>query len=104
MKAPRHTSKTMTVLAAIADNSAKGISGAEIMAQCGLWSGTAYPILLRILEAGWVSAEWEMGDPSMLGRPLKRLYRICGLGQSELQAYRRSAEKDLRTIEAKWAT
>lgn len=95
MGAPRHTAKTVLVLGIIAEHSGRGISGSEIMKLTGLWSGTAYPILLRIADAGWVTAAWEEGDPSELGRPLKRVYRITGAGQAQLREHRKRSTETL---------
>lgn len=60
------------------------------MRHSGFWSGTTYPILLRILDAGWVRAEWETGDPQELGRPLMRQYSIEAPGVSALMKWQES--------------
>lgn len=56
------------------------ISGAEVGRATDLASGTLYPILMRLEEAGWVESRWEAGDPHELGRPRRRLYQITGVG------------------------
>jgi len=60
-----------------------GISGAEIGRTTSLASGTLYPILFRLEEAGWVESHWETEDPHELGRPRRRFYNITGLGAGE---------------------
>lgn len=62
-----------------------GISGAEIGRMTNLASGTLYPILMRLEEAGWAESRWEVGDPHRLGRPRRRLYRITGVGIGKAQ-------------------
>ena len=57
-------------------------SGAEIARSTKLPSGTLYPILLRIEEAGWAESHWEAGDPRDLGRPRRRFYKVTGIGAS----------------------
>jgi PadR family transcriptional regulator PadR len=56
-------------------------SGAEIGRQVDLGSGTLYPLLQRLENAGWLKSEWENVDPSEAGRPRRRLYKLTGRGQ-----------------------
>jgi PadR family transcriptional regulator, regulatory protein PadR len=88
---PRITTQTLKVLAALMSRTEEEISGAEIGRTTKLASGTLYPILLRLEEAGWVSSRWEVGDPHQLGRPRRRLYQIEGVGLRKA----RSAFRDL---------
>lgn len=88
---PRLTSQTLKVLAALLSQSQTrtGTSGAEIARSTKLPSGTLYPILMRLEDAGWVESCWETGDPRQLGRPRRRLYQITGFGvKKTLSAYR----------------
>jgi PadR family transcriptional regulator PadR len=57
-------------------------SGADIARQTGLGSGTLYPLLQRLENAGWLKSEWEKVDPSEAGRPKRRHYKLTGLGQT----------------------
>jgi len=45
-----------------------------------LGEGQLYPILHRLEEHGWVSAEWEMQE----GKPPKRVYTLTEEGTKEL--------------------
>jgi len=54
--------------------------GLELGAAAGLKSGTIYPLLARLEKAGWLESEWEDVDPSVVGRPRRRLYRLTGHG------------------------
>jgi DNA-binding PadR family transcriptional regulator len=84
---PRLTTQTIKVLGAFMSCTQEiGASGAEISRQTELASGTLYPILFRLEEAGWLESEWEEGDPSALGRPRRRLYQITGLGAKKTKA------------------
>lgn len=56
------------------------ISGADIARATGLASGTLYPILFRIEEAGWLTSKWEDVDPRDVKRPRRRLYEMTSLG------------------------
>jgi len=57
-------------------------SGAEIGRQVDLGSGTLYPLLQRLENAGWLKSQWEKVDPSEAGRPRRRLYKLTGRGQT----------------------
>jgi PadR family transcriptional regulator PadR len=50
--------------------------GLELMRATGLASGTLYPILHRLQDAGWLVAQWEDVDPAAVGRPARRFYRL----------------------------
>jgi DNA-binding PadR family transcriptional regulator len=71
-------------------------SGAEIGRATDLASGTLYPILFRLEEAGWLVSRWEAGDPSELGRPRRRLYRVTGIGARRAKSAFRDILKPLK--------
>ncbi len=79
----RITGPMLKVIGQILAAPDSGISGAEIFKLTDVASGTLYPILFRLEKAGWVSSEWEEGDPSELGRPRKRIYRLTATGARE---------------------
>ena len=58
-------------------------SGAEMSRASGVGSGTLYPMLARLEQAGWLESRWEDVDPSQAGRPRRRLYTLTGLGQTK---------------------
>jgi len=72
--------QTLRVLEAFLENPTDPLSGAEVHQRCGLASGTLYPILLRLEAAGWFVSRWESIDPSVAGRPRRRLYRLTQTG------------------------
>jgi PadR family transcriptional regulator, regulatory protein PadR len=82
---PRLSVQTLKVLAALSGAKTE-LSGSEIARSTKLASGTLYPILLRLEQAGWVDSRWEEGDPHELGRPRRRFYAITGLGARNAQA------------------
>ena len=92
-KQPQNDLQTMKVLGAFASPRDEGLSGAEIARSTGLQSGTLYPILFRLEQAGWLESEWEEGEASYLGRPKRRLYRITAVGVKSAQgAHRQVAD------------
>jgi DNA-binding MarR family transcriptional regulator len=76
----RMSLQTLQVLEAFLDNPAEQLSGADVHQRCGIASGTLYPILLRLETAGWFVSQWESVDPSAVGRPRRRLYRLTSTG------------------------
>ena len=75
-----------TVLAALLEEPEADRSGLELMAATGLPSGTIYPILRRLQDAGWVTAHWERIDPVAAGRPARRYYRLTADGVQQARA------------------
>lgn len=86
INSPRLTGPTLKIISALMDANVGGASGADLTKSTGVASGTLYPILFRLEKAGWFESEWEKGDPSKLGRPRKRLYRITPLGARNAKA------------------
>jgi PadR family transcriptional regulator, regulatory protein PadR len=73
----------LRVLRLLLEQPLEGKSGAEISREVKVGSGTLYPLLARWETAGWVTSEWEDVDPSEVGRPRRRFYRITALGQTK---------------------
>ena len=72
----RVTAAVSKVLAAFLEDPAVDRYGLDLMRASGHPSGTLYPILLRLQNAGWVEAYWEGIDPVQAGRPARRYYRL----------------------------
>ena len=88
------SSQTLKVLGALCSSPRDELSGADIARLTNLHSGTLYPILLRLERAEWLRSRWESGDPSELGRPRRRFYRVTALGAKRT----REALRELRPI------
>jgi len=80
---PRITGPVLKVVGHLINAESEGISGAEISRSASIPSGTLYPILFRLERARWLESEWEEGNPSEMGRPRKRLYRLTSVGRQE---------------------
>jgi len=76
----RMSLQTLRVLEAFLENPTDELAGADVQKRGGLASGTLYPILLRLESAGWFVSRWEAVDPSSVGRPRRRLYRLTATG------------------------
>ena len=80
MPSLRMTTQTLTVLGTIVSEPDAEWYGLELCKRAGLNPGTIYPILARLLKAGWLDRHWEDIDPKVEGRPRRRLYRLTGVG------------------------
>jgi len=94
VSSPRMTGPTLTVLGEFLHRPTDQISGIEISRSTGLASGTLYPILFRLEEAGWVESVWEDVGPTQVKRPRRRLYRMTGVGEA-------SAHESVRDVFSK---
>ena len=84
MPAPvRLTSSTALVLAAVA----RGVRhGFDILEATELKSGTVYPILRRLEDAGLLRSRWEpVRDARDAGRPPRRVAELTGAGADALR-------------------
>lgn len=82
MTAVRFTVPVLKVLQVfLATGGAQPLYGLELTEKTGLKSGTLYPVLARLEEAGWVTSAWEESDPRAVGRPRRRYYELTGQGQ-----------------------
>jgi PadR family transcriptional regulator PadR len=85
---PRMSFQSMKVLSSFLTEPAREWSGADLIAEGGVPSGTLYPLLYRFEEAGWLAGRWEKGDPREMGRPLRKLYRMTGRGLAKVAEVR----------------
>jgi DNA-binding PadR family transcriptional regulator len=74
--------------------------GYDLLRQTGLASGTLYPLLMRLHEAGYLEARWE--EPVMPARAPRHSYRLTASGaafgrallaESKMHSARRLREK-----------
>lgn len=66
------------LLAALAEQPAQWRHGYDLLKATGLQSGTLYPLLMRMSDAGLLCAQWMA--PSQPGRPPRHAYRLTGAG------------------------
>jgi len=80
------TSQMLRLLRVLVDDPLTPRYGLELSREAGLKSGTIYPSLTRLETARWVESEWEDIDPSVAGRPRRRLYRLTAAGEQAARA------------------
>lgn len=76
----RVTGQTLKVLSLFLERHPEALSGADIINEKRILSGTLYPLLDRLSSAGVLKSEWEKIDPTVEGRPRKRLYKLTANG------------------------
>ncbi|GLY05081.1 MULTISPECIES: PadR family transcriptional regulator [Actinoplanes] len=93
----RVTAAVIKVLVAFLEDPDADRYGLDLMRASGHPSGTLYPILLRLQNAGWVDAVWEEIDPVAAGRPARRYYRLTPDGlvaaRAEIAALRQQLDR-----------
>src|SRR5258708_7756693 len=82
----RMTVQTQLVLQALLRAPGRDLYGLELADETGLLPGTAYPILARLENEGWVSSRWEDIDPAAEKRPARRYYRLTAAGTAQAGA------------------
>jgi DNA-binding MarR family transcriptional regulator len=80
----RMTTPTQLVLRALLEDLQGRHYGLQLCARTGLLSGTVYPILMRLEQAGWVTSSWEDPDEhAKSGHPRRRYYWITEDGAEQ---------------------
>jgi DNA-binding PadR family transcriptional regulator len=72
------TPKMARVLKIFLEDPGQPRYGFELMKLTGLASGSLYPMLARLEEAGWLAKGKEDIDPHAAGRPPRMHYTIVG--------------------------
>ena len=80
------TVQTLFILQALQRDPGRELYGLELSEETGLLPGTAYPILLRLENEGWVTSRWEDIDPHAEKRPARRYYRLTAGGAVQASA------------------
>ena len=83
---PRLTQQSLRVLYVFLSDPTADLAGSNLFEETQLASGTLYPILMRLEEAGWLKSQWEKINPTGAGRPRRRLYRLTAVGHARASA------------------
>lgn len=74
----RCSEQTSALLGALLEAPGSWHYGYELSKETGLKSGTLYPLLMRLHDAGWLEAQWEPAREG--GRPPRHVYRLTRQG------------------------
>jgi PadR family transcriptional regulator PadR len=92
---PRTTMNLLKVLCVLLEDPTASHYGTEIGKSARLSGGSLYPLLLRLEQAGVLESNWENVDPSEVGRPRRRLYRLTGEGAKYARQTLQEAQQSL---------
>jgi len=83
-----YLSYTMALILQVLDNGYR--YGFEVMTVTGLASGTVYPALRRLEDAGLVISKWESQKIAQVEqRPARKYYEVTKAGREELAEARK---------------
>jgi PadR family transcriptional regulator, regulatory protein PadR len=82
----RLSNQGLKVLHLLLSKPSEALSGADMARETGIGSGTLYPLLARLEEAGWLTSEWEVIDPHQAARPRRRFYKLTAYGASNARS------------------
>jgi DNA-binding PadR family transcriptional regulator len=71
------TEQSLSLIHALLNRGTDWSYGYDLAQQCGLKSGTLYPMLARFAERGWLDHEWRLED----GEKPRHMYRLTPLGR-----------------------
>ncbi|MEU7889856.1 PadR family transcriptional regulator [Microbispora bryophytorum] len=81
MSGPRMTMPTQALLRWALSAPTREWYGLQMCEATGLASGTVYPIIARLEQAGWLESRWEEPEEyASEGRPRRRYYRLTSDG------------------------
>jgi PadR family transcriptional regulator, regulatory protein PadR len=89
----RHTGSLAAVAIVLMTDTDDRHWGYELSKKSDLRSGVLYPILARMLSAGWLTDGWEDPVTVASGRPPRRYYQLTDRGRIELGAVVSEARK-----------
>ncbi|WP_028933542.1 PadR family transcriptional regulator [Pseudonocardia spinosispora] len=87
----RQSKQLVAVAISLMRDPNRHVYGYELGKESGVRSGVLYPMLTRLLEAGWLSDGWE-DQREVHGRPPRRYYELTDAGRMELGAVIARAE------------
>ena len=84
------------VAAALLKDSTNPHWGYELSKTSGVPLGVLYPVLSRMLNAGWLTDGWEDPAAAKGARPPRRYYRVTSEGEQALSEVLAEARTDTR--------
>jgi PadR family transcriptional regulator PadR len=99
----RLTHALVQVVVALANSPFDRHWGYELSKQARVRSGVLYPILQRMLDAGWLEDGWEDRSEIDTNRPPRRYYRLTDEGRHAIGGVVERARSDPRFVVFPWA-
>lgn len=90
-RSPNASPQTQAVLQALAHSHPTWTHGYDLSKATDLKSGTLYPILRRLHDAGLLDARWE--ESPIAGRPPRHIYQLTAKGLAVAREKDRPAQR-----------
>lgn len=107
-RGPRMTMQTQMVLRQALLEPGREWYGLEMVQATELPTGTVYPIITRLEQAGWITSRWEEPDEQRradaLGRPRRRYYQLTREGAENARLALAKAHANRATVPRPWST
>ncbi|RKT34508.1 PadR family transcriptional regulator [Roseovarius halotolerans] len=94
----RISGRPLEILLFLSNFPQESFAGYSLSKSLGISSGTLYPLLVKLEEAGLLDSQWEDGDPQELGRPRRRYYKVNGQGIAALNEKMRSIHPQFEPV------
>ena len=82
-KTLRLTRPMEAILRVFLDDPASSRYGLELSTLTGVKPSALYPVLARLEVTGWLTSDWQLGDPDRRDAPRRRRYRITPSGMEK---------------------
>ena len=92
----RMTHAVVQVALALSDDAVGRHWGYDLSKRARVRSGVLYPILQRMLDAGWLEDGWEDRSEVDGKRPSRRYYRLTDEGRQAIGGLLEQASEDVR--------
>lgn len=104
MSVPRKRShQTKLIFQVLLDAPDDEAYGLEVVRASGVGAGTAYAVLRRLEDEGFLDGRWEQISPEDEGRPPRRYYRLTGEGRHVAKRETAQHHDALRLLVPGWA-
>ena len=98
---PKMTPQVQTVLKAFLEDPDTEHFGLDLIAATGMLSGTVYPILARLEDAGWLHSHLVDVHYEDIGRRARRLFGLTPEGHEKARSALEAAQKRAEDQRAK---
>src|SRR5260370_5119694 len=75
---PNNSRQARALLAALLERAQMWRHGYDLSKETGLWSGTLYPMLMRLSEQGLLESRWQEAERP--GLPPRHVYKLTASG------------------------
>ena len=86
MEEVKITRNVLRLLSVMVNNHEHDFYGLELAEMLKMSYGSLLPVLTRLEKAEWLETDWENIDPTKVGRPQRKYYRLSESGLPKAKA------------------